>query len=85
MALNSGNNHAIDTWGRLQLSDYFYYMSEESVKAAAYKYHNPFSTAQEAFQNYFNMVADCEIALIENEIARQKKRFSRASFINFFL
>jgi len=60
-------------------------MSEESAKAAAYKYLNPFSTPQEAFQNYSNIVADFEIALIENEIARHKKKFSRASFINSFL
>jgi hypothetical protein len=60
-------------------------MSEESSMAAAYKYHNPFSTPEEAFQNYSNIVADFEIALIEKEISRRKKSFSRASFINSFL
>jgi alpha-amylase len=85
MVLESGNDKAIDTWGRLQAADYFYYMSEESIKAAAYQYHNPFTTPEEAFQNYSNIVADFEIALIEKEIARRKKSFTRASFINSFL
>ena len=85
MALDSGNEKAIEIWGRLQSADYFYYMSEESSKAAAYQYHNPFSTPEEAFQNYSNIVADFEIALIEKEIAGRKKSFSRASFINSIL
>jgi alpha-amylase len=85
MVLGSGNEKAIDTWGRLQAVEYFYYMSEESIKAAAYQYHNPFSTTEEAFQNYSGIVADFEIALIEKEISRRKKNFSRASFINSFL
>jgi alpha-amylase len=85
MVLESGNDKAIDTWGRLQAADYFFYMSEESIKAAACQYHNPFTTPEEAFQNYSNIVADFEIALIEKEIARRKKSFTRASFINSFL
>ncbi|MDP4264426.1 MAG: glycoside hydrolase family 57 protein [Bacteroidota bacterium] len=85
MVLASGSEKAMDTWGRLQAADYFYYMSGESCKAAAYKYHNPFSTADEAFQNYSNIVADFEIALIEKEIAGRKKIFQRASFINAIL
>ena len=85
MVLSSGHEKAIDTWGRLQAADYFYYMSEERCKAAAYKYNNPFATPEEAFQNYSNIVADLEIALIEKEIGRRKRTFSRASLINAIL
>jgi alpha-amylase len=85
MVLENGEKKAMDTWGRLQAAEYFYYMSEESIKAAAYQYHNPFSTPEEAFQNYCNIIADFEIALIEKEIAGRKKTFSRASFINSIL
>lgn len=85
MVLNCGNEKAIDMWGRLQSADYFYYMSEESCKRTAYQYHNPFSTPEEAFQNYSNIVADLEIALIENEIRRRKRIPSKASFINAIL
>ncbi|MBL7737582.1 MAG: glycoside hydrolase family 57 protein [Chitinophagaceae bacterium] len=85
MVLNCGHEKAIDMWGRLQSADYFYYMSEESSKRTAYKYHNPFATPEEAFQNYSNIVADLEIALIENEIRRRKRTPAKASFINTIL
>jgi len=85
MVLDSGNENVVDSWGRLQSAEYFYYMAEESIKAAAYRYHNPFLTTEEAFQNYSNIVADFEIALIEKEIGKRKRHFSRASFINSFL
>lgn len=85
IVLTSGSEKAIDMWGRLQAADYFYYMSAESCKAAAYKYNNPFSTPEEAFQNYSNIIADFEIALIEREISNRKKHSRRASFINSIL
>jgi hypothetical protein len=85
MVLGSAYEKALDTWGRLQAAEYFYYMSEDSIKAAAYEYQNPFSTAEEAFENYNNIIADFGISLIEKEIAARKKNFSRASFINSFL
>ncbi len=85
MVAESDNENVMDTWGRLQSAEYFYYMSDESIKAAAYRYHNPFSTPEEAFRNYSNIIADFEIALIEKEIGRRKRNFSRASFINSFL
>ena len=85
MVLGSDSEKAIDMWGRLQAADYFYYMSEESCKATAYKYNNPFSTPEEAFQNYSNIVADLEIALIEQEISRRKKTSARKSIVNAIL
>jgi len=72
-------------WGRLQAADYFYYMSAKSCKAASYKYNNPFSSPEEAFQNYSNIVADMEIALIEKEITQRKKIPARAALINAIL
>lgn len=85
MVLGSASDQVLENWGHLQASDYFYYMAAESALAAAYQYHNPFSTPEEAFHNYTNIVADFEIGLIEKEIARRKKYFSRAAFINSFL
>ena len=85
MVLTSGSDNAIDMWGRLQAADYFYYMSEESCKKANYKYNNPFSTPEEAFQNYSDIVADLEIELIKKEIRRRKKYSARASFTNTIL
>jgi alpha-amylase len=74
MVLASKNQKFIDKWGMLQSADYFYYMSEESCKAAAYKHYNPFLTPADAFQNYSNIIADFEISLIKYEITRMKKK-----------
>jgi alpha-amylase len=74
-----------DTWGRLQSADHFYYMSEESSNIYPHKYRNPFSSSQEAFQNYANIMADFEITLIKKGLAHVKKHSSLRTFaMNFF-
>jgi alpha-amylase len=69
----SDNNELIDTWGRLQSADHFYYMAEKRDKTEGLKYMNPFTTPREAFQNYSNLVTDFEISLIKKEINTYKK------------
>ena len=79
IALHSGNEKMLNTWGRLQAADYFYYMNEERSGSNAAKYMNPFNSAQEAFQNYTNIITDFELELINNEISKTKKStFTRA-------
>jgi alpha-amylase len=74
-----------DTWGRLQSADHFYYMSEDAINNYPHKYRNPFSSSQEAFQNYANIVADFEITLIKKGLAHVKKHTSlRTVAMNFF-
>jgi alpha-amylase len=73
MVMNSNCSKVIDTWGRLQAADHFYYMREETTESDNSKYHNPFSSAKEAFQNYNNILIDFEISLIKNNISSTKK------------
>ena len=73
MVLRSGSERMMNTWGRLQAADYFYYMSEERSGSNAAKYMNPFNSAQEAFQNYTNIITDFELQLINNAISKNRK------------
>jgi alpha-amylase len=73
LALGSSCEKMLNTWGRLQAADYFYYMSEERSGSNAGKYMNPFNSAREAFQNYTNIITDFELELINNEISKTKK------------
>ncbi|MBS1599445.1 MAG: glycoside hydrolase family 57 protein [Bacteroidetes bacterium] len=74
MVTSSGSVEAMETWGKLQAADYFYYMRDEHIKGSEYKYVNPFSSAQEVYQYYANIVIDFEISLIKKQIARNKKK-----------
>lgn len=63
----------IATWRKLQLADYFYYMSEtETIEK--YQHANPFCSAEEAYKNYFNIITDFEIQLIRNDIESFRKK-----------
>ncbi|HSC40184.1 MAG TPA: hypothetical protein VLD19_20005, partial [Chitinophagaceae bacterium] len=74
MVSENGCSKAMDTWGRLQSADYFYYMAEERCRGEAYKYENPFNSPQEACQHYTNMVIDFEISLIKRGMAKNRKQ-----------
>jgi alpha-amylase len=67
MVINSNCSKIIDIWGRLQAADHFYYMTDSG------KYNNPFRSAEEASQNYNNILFDFEISLIKNNINLRKK------------
>jgi len=74
MVMTSGSIESVEVWGKLQAADYFYYMQDEHIKGGEYKYVNPFSSAQEVYQYYTNIVVDFEISLIKKQIARNKKK-----------
>jgi len=73
LVLHSADQRAVDTWGRLQAADYFYYMAEDSRRPAVAKYFIPFAAPQEIYQHYTNIVADFEISLIKKAIEAKKK------------
>lgn len=60
--LKSKNENSIDTWGRLQTSDYFYYMSTEidSSTSDSHKKYNPYGSPFDAYINYMNIISDFE-------------------------
>jgi alpha-amylase len=68
MVLNSNCSKAAETWGMLQSADHFYYMTDENSETDSSKYKTPFSSAEESFQNYNNILVDFEISLIKNNI-----------------
>ena len=81
MISSNGCRDYKDEWGRLQQADHFYYMHavEES------KYPNPFDTAEDAFRNYNNIVADFEIRLIRKNLAQvRKSAIRRPVLMNLF-
>lgn len=82
MVMASNCQKAINTWGRLQAADHFYYMGAEDVEGDFGKYQNPFSSAKEAFQNYNNILVDFEISLIKKNISSttKKNRLSLPAF-----
>ncbi|TAH19278.1 MAG: hypothetical protein EAZ08_08900 [Cytophagales bacterium] len=62
--LKSKNENVIDTWGRLQTSDYFYYMSTKTFKENDLcKKYNPYSSPFDAYINYMNIISDFENTL----------------------
>lgn len=73
MVHQTGCNQSLETWGRLQAADYFYYMADQHTPTHFDRYYYPFATAQEVFKNYTNLVADFEISLIKKTITNKKK------------
>lgn len=74
IVMATGCNKIIDRWGRLQSADHFYYMADENGK-----YRNPFSSREEAFSSYQNIVTDFEISLIRQDLERSRKNRRRQS------
>lgn len=74
MVMNSSCKKALDTWGRLQSADHFYYMGEGDTENETGRYHNPFHNAKEAFQNYSNILVDFEISLIKANLNQYRKQ-----------
>lgn len=67
-------DHSItETWRKLQLADYFYYMSGIEM-IEKYQRVNPFCSAEEAYKNYFNIITDFEIQLIRQDLEWFRKR-----------
>ncbi len=69
----TGCKNSLETWGRLQAADYFYYMADLHTPTHYDRYYYPFATAYEVFKNYTNLVADFEISLIKKTITNKKE------------
>ncbi len=73
MLYKNGSKEEINQWRQLQSADYFYYMSDNGRSADdAYQYLNPFTSGEEAYKNYVNIITDFEIRLIENGLSKFK-------------
>ena len=59
--LKSKNENLIDTWGRLQTSDYFHYMSTKITNDNDVRHwRSPYSSPFDAYINYMNIISDFE-------------------------
>ena len=74
---NSHSESLTDTWAMLQSADYFYSMALPGNHGDSYKYINPFSSSEEIYLYYSNIVTDFEIRLIKLQISAMKKKAPR--------
>ncbi|MFI5218835.1 MAG: glycoside hydrolase family 57 protein [Bacteroidia bacterium] len=59
--ISSGNQDLIDTWGKLQTSDHFYYMCTKFWSDGdVHKYFSPYDSPYEAYIYYMNAYSDFE-------------------------
>jgi alpha-amylase len=65
MVLHHNTERVLETWGRLQCADYFYYMAESDCAHNQGRYSNPHETPQMVFEYYNNIMTDFEISLIK--------------------
>ncbi|MCX7982543.1 MAG: glycoside hydrolase family 57 protein [Syntrophales bacterium] len=57
--LGRGDGELLETWRRLQTSDYFYYMCTKwFADGDVHKYFNPYPSPYEAYINYMNILDD---------------------------
>jgi alpha-amylase len=66
----TGDEHLIDTWAKLQTSDHFYYMSTKYWNDGdVHKYFSHYHSPYDAYINYMNVITDLEHVL---EVKHQK-------------
>jgi len=84
MVMNSAMPGAMEWWGSLQSADHFYYMCNDGRTIDdTYRSLNPFSSNEEAFENYKNALDDFEIKLIQRGLddIKNKKSINQSSSI----
>lgn len=82
-AVNKSNNPALrKTWKLLQASDYFSYMSHENYKTSDPL--NPYTSAEEAYQNYMNIVTDFELQIIKQGLADYREQKQTAHYSTLY-
>jgi len=64
MVLKTRDPRIIDTWRKLQTSDHFYYMCTKwSSDGAVHSYFSPFSSPEDAYVTYANVLNDFKLQL----------------------
>lgn len=56
-----GNADLLDSWGRLQSSDHFFYMTHKFDEKGERNMFSPYATAYEAYNYYLNVLTDLEL------------------------
>lgn len=85
MVSSSTMGGAMEWWGSLQSADHFYYMCNDGrTENDTYRLLNPFSSGEEAFENYKNAVADFEIKLIQRGLDELRNKGSITNISKIF-
>lgn len=65
--LRTKDKALIDTWGKLQCSDHFYYMSTKTWNdGAVHSYFSPFRSPHDAYLHFMNILSDLEMQYFES-------------------
>ena len=73
LVTQSDNSHFLQTWGRLQATDYIHFMSDNNKSAC--KHLNPFDTAEEVYEYFTSILSDMEISLVNEQIRKNNMHF----------
>lgn len=78
LVIESSDERLINTWGKLQAADHFYFISKnERTKGDAWHAENAMGRSAEGYQRLVNILTDFEILLITTGVEKNKKRFSQ--------
>jgi alpha-amylase len=73
--IDSGDAALIDTWGRLQTSDHFYYMCTKWYSDGdVHKYFNPYPSPHQAFITFANVLNDIRLRLASGSTDLREKK-----------
>jgi len=73
--IDSGDAALIDTWGRLQTSDHFYYMCTKWYSDGdVHKYFNPYPSPHQAFITFANVLNDIRLRLANGSTDLREKK-----------
>lgn len=73
LVMQSDNDTLLNAWGRLQATDYIYFMSDNNKNGC--KYLNPFNTTQEVYDYFTSIMTDMEITLVNEQLKRNNMHF----------
>lgn len=71
------SENVLDTWGRLQAADYFYYMHEGKKSLMP---NSPYLSTENPYSNYLNILTDFEVTLIKYNLEKYKNQHSALHF-----
>jgi alpha-amylase len=74
----SSNERLINTWGKLQSADHFYFIGRnDNAKGDSWHSENALSRSAEGYQQLVNILTDFEISMIKAGVESNKKRFGQ--------
>jgi alpha-amylase len=73
LVMQSENKTLLQSWGRLQATDYIHFMSDNNKNGC--KHLNPYESAQEVYDYFTSILTDMEISLVNEQIRKNNMHF----------